>query len=194
MSEGDAIATNRTSLWSPGGRIGRAERPDTRDQGPLRRGHESTQDWAVRRDLTDRADLELLLRDFYARAFADELLGHVFVDVVHMDLEEHLPSIAGFWEKVLFNTGSYNGRAMQVHRDVHQRVPLTEDHFARWLALWRASLDAHFAGPVTEQADAHATRMAAVFLRNLSTTPEHRRPSLPLVPASPAAHGERPCA
>ena len=130
-------------------------------------------------DLSTRADLEVLLRDFYQRAFADDLLRHVFVDVVHMDLEEHLPRIAAFWQKVLFDVGGYDGRVMAVHRDVHQRVALTEAHFGRWLELWRASLDAHFVGPVTEQADVHARRMAAVFLRNL--TAAQPRPSLPLV-------------
>ena len=119
-------------------------------------------------DLTGRDDLERLLRDFYGRALADDLLGHVFVDVVHLDLEEHLPVITSFWEKVLFGTGDYGGRAMEVHRRVHRRVSLTEEHFRRWLQLWRATLDAAWAGPVTEQADAHAHRMAKVFLRNLA--------------------------
>lgn len=130
-------------------------------------------------DLTGRADLEVLLRDFYRRAFADDLLRHVFVDVVHMDLGEHLPRIVAFWQKVLFDVGGYDGRVMAVHRDVHQQVALTEAHFTRWLELWRESLDAHFAGPVTEQADIHARRMASVFLRNV-TGPQPRR-SLPLV-------------
>lgn len=141
-----------------------------------------------RADLSTRDDLELLLRDFYRRAFADDLLGHVFVDVVHMDLEEHLPRIVGFWQKVLFNTGGYDGRTMQVHRDVHERIPLTAEHFARWLGLWRASLDAGFRGPVTEQADAHARRMAAVFLRNLTGAQPTPPRSLPLV--APATKGE----
>jgi hemoglobin len=129
-------------------------------------------------DLASRSDLELLLRDFYDRCFRDDLLRHVFLDVVAMDLDEHLPKIVDFWQKVLFDTGTYDGRVMEVHRRVHRLIPLTAEHFSRWLALWRASLDAGFAGPVTEQADAHARRMAAVFLRNL-TEPAR---SLPLVP------------
>jgi hemoglobin len=128
-------------------------------------------------DIAGRADLELLLRDFYGRAFEDPLLRHVFVDVVHMDLEEHLPVIVAFWDKVLFDVGGYDGRVMAVHREVHRRVALTGAHFTRWLQLWRESLDAHFAGPVTEEADEHARRMAAAFVRNLT---EPRR-SLPLV-------------
>lgn len=137
-------------------------------------------------DITGRGDLELLLRDFYDRAFDDDLLRHVFVDVMHMDLEQHLPAIVDFWERVLFNTGSYNGQAMEVHRRVHAREPLTEQHFTRWLQLWRESLDATFRGPVAEQADAHARRMALVFLRNLTGAPAHPR-SLPVVPAASIA-------
>jgi hemoglobin len=132
-------------------------------------------------DLAGRADLELLLRDFYDRCFRDDLLRHVFVDVVHMDLEEHLPRIVDFWQKVLFDVGRYDGRVMEVHRRVHRSVPLTPAHFRHWLDLWRESLDAGFAGPVTEQADAHARRMAAVFLRNLTAAEPAR--SLPVVPA-----------
>lgn len=131
-------------------------------------------------DIATRADLEMLLRDFYGRAFVDPLLGHVFVDVVQMDLERHLPVIVGFWQKVLFNVGTYNGRPMHVHQRLHQAVPLTDAHFTRWVALWRNALDAHFAGPVTEQAAAHATRIAAAFAKKLPAALPERR-GLPLL-------------
>lgn len=45
----------------------------------------------VLRDLTNRDDVELLVRNFYARAFADSLLGPIFVDIVQMNLDVHLP-------------------------------------------------------------------------------------------------------
>jgi truncated hemoglobin YjbI len=118
-------------------------------------------------DLHTRDDLERLLRDFYGRVLADPLLRHVFVDVVDMDLAAHLPQITDFWQKVLFGTGAYDGQAMAAHRRVHQLVPLTGVHFARWLDLWRDALAEHYAGPVAERAVAHAERMVAVFLRNL---------------------------
>lgn len=131
-------------------------------------------------DIQDPADVDRLLRDFYERAFEDPLLRHVFVDVVHMDLEEHLPVISAFWMKVLFDTGTYSGRTMEVHRRIHRRIPLTGRHFRRWLELWRESLDAEFSGPVADAAAAHAERMAAVFLRNLAASEPPR--SLSVVP------------
>ncbi|MCU1691962.1 MAG: hypothetical protein JWM64_1053 [Frankiales bacterium] len=132
-------------------------------------------------DITSPADLDRLLRHFYASAFADELLGHVFVDVVAMDLEAHLPAITAFWQKVLLGTGQYTGRPLAQHRAVHAQVPLTEAHFTRWLGLWRASLDTHFTGPVTERAYSHATQTAKNFLANLNAIEPAR--SMPLLPA-----------
>ena len=136
------------------------------------------------RDLSTEEDLEVLLRDFYGRAFADPLLREVFVDVVHMDLEEHLPVIVAFWQKVLFDSGTYSGRTMEVHRRVHQRIPLNEEHFSRWLELWHGALG-RFSGPVADRAAAHATRMATGLLKSLSAPPRE----LPLLSskASPEA-------
>lgn len=131
-------------------------------------------------DLTGRDDVERLLRAFYGRALVDQLLGHVFVDVVHMDLEEHLPVITDFWMKVLFGEGTYSGRTMEVHRRIHRRVPLTEQHFERWLELWDATVEEGFDGPAATAAVAQAHRMAAVFRRNLATVAPAR--SLPVVP------------
>lgn len=118
-------------------------------------------------DLTPQ-DLPVLLEAFYARAFADPLLGHVFVDVARVDLGAHVPLVASFWERVLFGTGTYAGPTMQVHRDLDARVPLTAAHFARWLQLWRQTLAQGWQGPVADRAVEHGTRMASVFQRQLA--------------------------
>jgi hemoglobin len=49
------------------------------------------------KDITDREDLAGLLTDFYGRAFGDDLLGPVVVDIAHMDLPQHLPVMCDFW-------------------------------------------------------------------------------------------------
>ena len=135
-----------------------------------------------RPDNTSPADLERLLWHFYARAFADELLGHVFVDVVGMDLEGYLPAISAFWQRVLLGTGQYTGRPLAKHRAVHAQVPLTEEHYTRWLVLCRSSLDAHFTGLTAELAYKHATRTAENFMRQLNSVEPPR--SLPLLVAT----------
>lgn len=118
-------------------------------------------------DIANRADIEALTRDFYSRAFADPLLGPVFVDVARMDLEAHLPIICDFWETVLFRAGLYKRNALTVHVDLHAKAPLTAEHFGRWVDLWHATVDDHFAGEVAERAKVQAARIAWSMSRRL---------------------------
>ncbi|MEV4558680.1 group III truncated hemoglobin [Kitasatospora sp. NPDC049285] len=122
---------------------------------------------AGRPDIASRADLEALLRRFYAAAFDDPLIGPLFVDVARMDLAHHLPRITDFWESALLRTARYQGNALAPHAALHAREPLTAAHFGRWVQLWRATLDGGHAGPVTERAKAQAQRMAVAMLRRL---------------------------
>ncbi|WBB67694.1 group III truncated hemoglobin [Micromonospora sp. WMMD812] len=129
----------------------------------------------MRRDIADRADLVLVISDFYARAFADGLLGHIFVEVAKMDLAAHLPIMCDFWETVLFRTGGYRRNALALHVDLHRVAPLEPEHFARWLQLWRATIDDRHEGPHAERAKIQAERIAWSMQRRLArgTGSEH---------------------
>lgn len=122
-----------------------------------------------RDDPRDRADVEVLGREFYRRAFADRLLGPVFVDVARTDLPEHLPIMRDFWESALFRAGTHPRNAFTVHVDLHRRVALTSDHFARWLALWTHSADDLYAGAVAGRAKTQTTRIAGSIHRRLGS-------------------------
>ena len=60
-------------------------------------------------------DCERLVRAFYGRALSDPVIGFIFVDVAHLDLEEHVPRIASFWETILLGAQSYAGGAFRPH-------------------------------------------------------------------------------
>jgi hemoglobin len=120
-----------------------------------------------RHDIEDRADCERLVRAFYGRALTDPIIGFLFVDVAHLDLEEHVPVITSFWETVLLDAHSYGGGAFAVHASLNRKARLRAGHFERWLALWRTTVDELFAGPTAEQAKAHAERVAGAFHRRL---------------------------
>ncbi len=140
----------------------------------------------IGRDIENPADLDALLRNFYGRVFADDLLRHIFVDVVAMDLEEHLPAISAFWERVLLGTGQYRGQPLAQHRAVHGQVPLTAEHFRRWLTLWRAALADHFTGPIAARAYSHAVQTASNFLQALSVEQPARSLRLLQPPGDPS--------
>ena len=117
-------------------------------------------------DIETRTDIDLLMRVFYDRALADEVIGYIFSDVAHLDLEHHLPIIGDFWESTLFGTGAYATRGrnpLEVHKQLHHLSPLTAEHFERWLKIFSVSVDEEFAGERAEflkmRAHAIASRM-----------------------------------
>jgi len=120
------------------------------------------------RDLAGRDDIEELVVEFYRAAFADPLIGPVFVDVARMDLARHLPIMCDFWETVLFRAARYRRNTLQAHLALHALSPLTQAHFERWFVLWSRTVDRRFAGPVAEHAKLQAGRIAGAMLRRLT--------------------------
>ena len=123
---------------------------------------------AARADVGDRDAIAALLRDFYGRAFRDELLAPIFVDIARMDLEAHLPTMCDFWETVLFRAGSYRGNALHPHQRLHARANLTAAHFERWLALWCVTVDDRHVGPKAELAKLQGSRIAGAMSRRIT--------------------------
>jgi hemoglobin len=119
------------------------------------------------RDIASPDDVEALVVAFYGRAFADDLLGPVFADVARLDLAAHLPVICAFWETVILRAGTYRRNALQVHVDLHERFPLTPEHFGRWLDLWAAAVDDLYAGEKADLAKTQASRIAWSMSRRL---------------------------
>ena len=114
-------------------------------------------------DIEERSDCERLVRAFYTRALSDPVIGFIFTDVAHLDLEAHVPRITAFWETILLGAQSYSGGAFAPHVAIHRQVPLRRGHFERWLWLWSATVDELFSGPRAELAKAHANRVAVAF-------------------------------
>lgn len=126
-----------------------------------------TQPGSAPRDIETRTDCERLVRAFYGRVLEDPIIGWIFVDVAHLDVEAHVPQIASFWETILLGARSYAGGAFAPHAALHMKVRLRAGHFERWLALWRATVDDLFAGERAELAKSHALRVAEAFHRRL---------------------------
>jgi hemoglobin len=118
-------------------------------------------------DIEDRSDCERLVRAFYERAMDDPIIGFIFTDVAHLDLDAHIPVITDFWETILLGARSYGGGAFRPHAELHTKVRLLYGHFARWLGLWIMTVDELYAGEHAELAKSHAVRVATAFHRRL---------------------------
>lgn len=125
----------------------------------------------VRPDIADRVDISALVTQFYRRAFADDLLGPVFVDIARVDLSTHLPVMCDFWETVLLRAGRYRRNALRPHVLLDAEVRLTPAHFTRWLALWAATVDERHVGERAELAKVQAGRIAGSISRRLRGQP-----------------------
>lgn len=124
-------------------------------------------------DITERKHLEHLLRDFYQRVLADDIIGFYFTQVVEFDLEKHLPKVCDFWEVQLLGKLGYQGRTFETHLAIHRHTAITPHHFQRWLFLFESSVDQYFSGPTAEAAKHRARAIAnsmATALSNKDTT------------------------
>lgn len=109
------------------------------------------------KDIETRADLELLLTEFYKIAPEDAEIGHHFDDV---DLTAHLPVIVDFWEKILFGKHVYFGNPLIIHQTLHAKSPLKLEHFRRWVEIFSETVDKIFAGETAENAKLRARMIA----------------------------------
>lgn len=113
-------------------------------------------------DIT-KENLPDLLRDFYAQALPDPVIGHFFTVVADLDVAAHLPVITSFWEGVLFGTGGYRGNPMSKHFDLHVKSAMKPEHFERWLTVWEALISSRHQGPIAEMAVLRAQSIASIM-------------------------------
>jgi hemoglobin len=121
-------------------------------------------------DIGSRQNLLVLLQAFYEKVFRDELIGHFFTEVMHVDLEKHIPRIADFWEMVLLKGTSYRDNAIAVHMKINSLSPMGEHHFKRWIELFHETVDELFEGEVAELAKQRAVSIATVMRIKISNS------------------------
>ena len=118
-------------------------------------------------DITTRADIEFLLTKLYEQAFADKVIGYIFTDVTHLNLETHLPVITNFWEDLLLTSHNYSGNPVKVHQHIDKLSPLLPEHFAAWLSIWKQTIDTYFAGDKAAEAKQRAGNIAKIMMAKI---------------------------
>lgn len=118
----------------------------------------------MKQDLQTRADVNLLVTEFYKKVRADDVLGPFFNDVIK-DWDAHLEKLTTFWETSLFMTRKlehkYHGDPLEVHVKVDRENnnSITELHFGLWLNLWFETIEELFKGEYAENAKRRARKM-----------------------------------
>ena len=104
-------------------------------------------------------EITLLVNQFYEKVKQDDLLGPIFEKVINSNWEPHLEKMYRFWETVLLNNHTYHGSPFVPHA----KLPISAEHFDRWLELFLTTIDDHFVGEKADEAKWRAQKMAEMF-------------------------------
>jgi hemoglobin len=110
-------------------------------------------------DIVNEADVRTLVDAFYASIQKDDLLNPIFSDVAKVDWSHHLPRMYAFWNGLILGIPGYTGAPFPPHTV----LPVSREHFVRWLELFHATVDAHFAGEKAQRAKDAASSIAHTF-------------------------------
>jgi hemoglobin len=105
------------------------------------------------KDISTNQDVEHLVDTFYGRVLKDENLAPFFSN---LNFEIHMPKMVHFWSFVLLDEPGYTTNVT----DKHMHMPLSKEHFDRWVELFHSTVNELFAGEKAEMAKQRATLIA----------------------------------
>lgn len=104
------------------------------------------------KDITTKEEVGTLVDSFYGKVLQDQLLAPFFDN---LDIKVHMPKMIHFWSFVLLSEPGYKTNVTEKH--LH--MPLKQEHFDRWLSLFKETVDENFVG---EQAELAKQRAAII--------------------------------
>ncbi|AKD04235.1 group III truncated hemoglobin [Pontibacter korlensis] len=119
---------------------------------------------AQTQDILTLDDIKLLVDTFYTRVRADKMLGPVFEERIEDRWPKHLDTMYRFWQTVLLEQYTYQGRPGAKHIT----LPVGVEHFERWLVLFFTTIDELFSGEKATEAKWRAEKMADMFVSKIA--------------------------
>lgn len=116
-----------------------------------------------KRDISNREDIILMVDSFYEKVQRNEELNHVFNEVAKLNWKKHLPKMYDFWESVVFRNPVYKGNPMEIHKQLHSKLPLSKAMFDKWLTLFNENIDELFEGDLARDAKTRALSIATMI-------------------------------
>jgi len=105
----------------------------------------------MRATAEQEAAIDRMVRLFYERGLADDVLGPIFRAAIH-DWDAHIPIVASFWSSMIHGTQRYRGNTF----GVHMKLKFEPAAFEHWIVAFESA-----ANEALEPDDAaKATRIA----------------------------------
>ncbi|MBK9736346.1 MAG: group III truncated hemoglobin [Saprospiraceae bacterium] len=111
-------------------------------------------------DILHREDIKNVVNTFYDAVKDDPILRAHFE---HVQWESHLPVMYDFWENVIFYTGNFSGNPMAKHQSLHHHMPISPDHFKKWLQLFTNTIDTLYSGTNADLLKERAKSIAIIM-------------------------------
>ena len=121
----------------------------------------------MKKDIQNRKDIEVIVKEFYGIVRNDKTIGHFFNQVMHVNWDIHLPVMTDFWENLLFFDNDYEGNPMSIHKTIDKKHPMKPKDFNRWTKLFNETVDRNFEGTNAETIKAKAGRIASIMQKSL---------------------------
>lgn len=120
-------------------------------------------------DILTLDDIKLLVDTFYTKVAGNALLAPIFKSRLGDDWQRHLEKMYTFWQTLLLEEYTYNGRPFPPHA----QLPVDAEHFNTWLALFADTVDTLFTGPKADEAKFRAGKMAGMFQHKIAYIKNH---------------------
>jgi hemoglobin len=114
-------------------------------------------------DIQTESDIEILINKFYEKVIVDPVIGFIFTDIVELSWDKHIPVMNKFWNSILLGKNSYDGNPMIKHIELNEKISLTNEHFDRWLKLWKETVNENFSGVHASLAISRATSISSIM-------------------------------
>ncbi len=113
----------------------------------------------IKTDILSPVDVTKLVKTFYDKLLESSIKHHF----TNLNLQEHLPHVASFWNATLFPDQAYAKNLMEQH----MKLPLKKEDFTVWLKLFWDSVDELFEGPNAEVTKNRSSSIAYIMQKKL---------------------------
>lgn len=117
----------------------------------------------------NRANIEVLVKDFYSRVLLDKSISDFFISNLGSDMKSdlwknHIETLSDFWYKITLGEGSYRGNPFAEHLKLKG---LKAQSFKAWLFLFFLSVDSIYCEDIAFLFKEKSTMIAGNFMKNL---------------------------
>lgn len=114
-------------------------------------------------DIQTQKDIYFLVDEFYKKLLDDDRINYIFIDIVKIKIEEHLPILVTFWSQMILGTGGYTNNLTDIHLKIDKLVDLTPELFEIWINHFNKTVNINFEGKNADEIKLQAKNLSSIL-------------------------------